>query len=153
MFRSVLTVGELRSGFVRATAPPRNVAESARCPQAFSRPQDSHSSSTIDHYQNSSSWLARHVFSTMQKLIQYLIVDKKIYLELPIPATYQHNLRKYLHVPPNGSISTRMSQSIYARPLCLDLYHTLAPQTNLTSPGPQYCTSPEVTSVTVCSLQ
>ena len=96
LFRSVLTAGEAESGFVRATAPPRNVAESAAgCPQAFSRPQDSHSSHTINHDQNSSSWSTRHVFLCIHKDNHCFLSNRSICPELLMPVRSPHDLSTY----------------------------------------------------------
>jgi hypothetical protein len=94
------------------SSPPRNLAEGARCPQAFSRLQDSRFYCTSNHYQNVINCSARYVCSCIHKLIQYLTLESTICFELLVPAEYQRDLSalKVLAVPSRHEYSNAYTQ-------------------------------------------
>lgn len=95
--RARLTAGDTGSGFVRASSPPCG----DRCPQAFSRLQDSRSYYTISHYSNVRSWPTRHVFSCMYRLVNVLSRTEGYASSYFHRQTYQHSLGIYLLTAPS----------------------------------------------------
>lgn len=147
-FRSVVNAGEDGRSVIRPcdSSPPRCVAESARCPQAFSRLQDSQSYHIIYHYQNVTSWSTSmvrlmHILSRTERYAtscwyqqSISTIFRSIYL---LTAPSRHGRHSAYS---QGQHLWTYTSLWFQKPTTHRLDHSTAP-------------SPEVTSVTVCSPQ